>query len=257
MAANPLERLVDRAGPRRLAEAITRPSGVLLAGAATAAAIVGGVPIAAAAAIGAACWVGRVVLALPRKRDDAEIDPFRLSEPWRGFVRAAQHAARRFEEAVDDTDEGPLRNRLAELRDRIAVGVRECWRVACKGDALDHAVTRLDVPAIERELSQVERELETEGDRPDLSATADSVRRQLEAARRLQSVAERTRDRLRRIDAQLDEAVARAIELSLHAETLEDLVPLGSDVEALVEELESLHLALDQVGGGAPGSAVA
>ena len=68
-----LER-IDRNRPKAMAEAITLPSAVLIAGAGAAVAIVAGVPIAAAAAVGAACWAARVFVALPKKRRPERID---------------------------------------------------------------------------------------------------------------------------------------------------------------------------------------
>ena len=61
------------------------PSALLLAGAGAAVAIVGGVPIAGAAAIGAACWAARVAAAALFHRGPREevIDPFAVGEPWR------------------------------------------------------------------------------------------------------------------------------------------------------------------------------
>jgi hypothetical protein len=55
-----------------------------------------------------------------------------------------------------------------------------------------------------------------------------------------------TRDRLRLLDAQLGEAVTRAIELSVRPDGGSDLETLGADVDTLVHELESLRVALDE-----------
>jgi len=59
-------------------------------------------------------------------------------------------------------------------------------------------------------------------------------------------VAAGARDRLARIDAQLDEAVARALELSLQTGGSGDLDPLGNAVDDVVGELESLRQALEE-----------
>ncbi|MDQ3147987.1 MAG: hypothetical protein M3R01_13860, partial [Actinomycetota bacterium] len=51
----------------------------------------------------------------------------------------------------------------------------------------------------------------------------------------------------------LDEAVARAVELSLRTGDHIDVGGLGSDVDQLVEEMESLRAALDDTGGAGQG----
>src|SRR3989442_1023054 len=82
---------------------------LLVAGAGTAAAILGGVPIAAAAVVGAACWLGRVAMAVPRRPAGEKVEPRRLVDPWRGFVVEAQAAKRRFDQTCQRAAPGPLR----------------------------------------------------------------------------------------------------------------------------------------------------
>jgi hypothetical protein len=53
-------------------------------------------------------------------------------------------------------------------------------------------------------------------------------------------------NRLRLLDAKLDEAVTRSIELSVQAETVDDLGGLGNDIENVVTEMEALRQALDE-----------
>ena len=96
----------------------------------------------------------------------------------------------------------------------MAVAVDESWNIAKRGDALDDAVGELDTDGIDRELATCEADLAVDPDRSDLRPTADAIRSQLASARRLEEVARDARDRLRRLNAQLNEAVARAVELS-------------------------------------------
>ena len=242
---------VDRNRPRAMADAITSPSAVLLAGVGASAAILAGVPVLAAAAVGAAAWAARVAIALPRKKREEPIDPRGLRDPWRGLVRSAQGAHDRFERAVRTTQPGPVRDRLADVAGRVAVGVRECWGIAKRGNALDEALAELDLAAIQAELDGVRAELKSGAlgrgaERPDLQETAAALQAQLDSGTRLRSVAQGALDRLRRLDAQLDEAVARAIELSLNASDSCAVRPLGNDVDTVVGELESLRLGLEE-----------
>ena len=57
------------------------------------------------------------------------------------------------------------------------------------------------------------------------------------------------------LDARLDEAVARAVELSLGAGDAAAAGGLEGDVDRLVEEMEALRLALDDAGPAPSASA--
>jgi hypothetical protein len=247
-----LERLPDRVKTPRVARAITSPSGILLAGAGASAAILGGLPLVAAAGVGLAAWAARVALAVPRRPREDRVDPSALSEPWRSFVREAQDAGRRYRRAVATTAPGPLRERLTSIGARIDTGVRESWRVAQRGQALESALAQLDVRSASAELASVEAEAARPGlHRDSLERTAASLRAQLSSAARLGEVAADARDRLRLLDARLDEAVARAVELSLRSGDVTEVGGLGSDVDQLVDEMESLRAALEDAGPAA------
>ncbi|HEX3393772.1 MAG TPA: hypothetical protein VHS52_04525 [Acidimicrobiales bacterium] len=241
-----IERLPSRYRSPAAARAITAPSAVLVAGAGASVAILGGIPLAGAALVGVVCWAGRVALGLPRQPRVEHIDPAAVREPWRRFVRQAVSARDRFDRAVRDADPGPLRDRLSEMAARVSVGATECWRIAKRANALDAAVAELDVATIRAELASCLHESARSPERSELAATAKALRSQLESAERLGQVAAGARDRLARIDAQLDEAVARALELSLQAGESGDLDPLGNAVDDVVGELESLRQALEE-----------
>jgi len=241
-----IEHLPERYRNAATARAITAPSAILLAGVGTSAAVLGGIPLAGAALVGAACWAGRVALGLPRQPKAERIDPMAVRDPWRRFVREAVAARDRFDRAVADADPGPLRDRLAEMAAQVSVGATEVWRVARRGNALEAAVAELDVDDTRSQLRRCQEESARSPERSELVATEKALRSQLESAERLGVVAAGARDRLARIDAQLDEAVARALELSLQTGDTGDLGPLGSAVDNVVGELESLRQALEE-----------
>lgn len=241
-----LERLPERFLNARTARAITAPQAIVLGGVGTAIGIVAGLPIAAAAGVGALAWAARVALGLPRGHRADRIDPFTLSAPWRKSVHEALQAQRRFNEAVRKADPGPLQDRLRDIGGRIDTGVRECWRVAQRGEAIDDGLKTLDVERTKRELVDVERDLRA-GDDPRLAQTRDSLRSQLHSAQRMIDAVQDARNQLRLLDARLDEAVTRAIELSLRSASDADVSGLGSDVESLVTDMEALRGALEDV----------
>jgi hypothetical protein len=232
-----------------VARAITSPSGILLAGAGASAAILVGLPIAAIVAVGAAAWATRVAVAVPRDSSDAQhIDPFALQDPWRGFVRGALGARNKFDEAVRNARRGPLRERLTEIGGRLDDAVSECWRVARRGQALTDARSQLDTTNARRELASLDQAS------PSQSKTAEALQAQIASAQRVDATITDARDRLRLLDARMDEAVARAIELSVRDGDV-DLGGLGNDVEGLVGDMEALRQGLEEADRTAPGVA--
>ena len=184
-------------------------------------------------------------MAVPRRRREERIDPGRLGEPWRQFVREALQARARYDRAVQGLGPGPLRDRLTEIGERIATGLQECWYVAQRGEELQAALAGFDVAETRRELEAVERAMLRAPSDRSLERTAESLRAQLSSVERLADVAAGARDRLRLLDARLDEAVARAVELSLRSGSDIDVAGLGSEVDQLVDEMEALRSALD------------
>lgn len=247
-----IARLPERVRTRAVAEAVVSPSAILLAGAGTALGIASGLgPLAVLA--GAAAWAARVAFAVPRRLGGERIDARRVRDPWRSFVLDSQEAQRRFDGVVARARSGPIQERLQAIGRRIGDGVAECWRIAQQGDALDGALRSLDEQAIHAELVEVDREQRREpADAPaqaPLARTRAAVEAQLASAQRLRAVADDARNRLRLLNAQLDEAVARSLEISLHAGDVSQLGPLTEDVDGLVGELESLRLALEETAG--------
>ncbi|MEA3019001.1 MAG: hypothetical protein QOI47_525 [Actinomycetota bacterium] len=241
-----LERLPERFLNARTARAITAPSAIVLGGAGAAAAILGGLPLVAVVVCGAAAWGVRVAIGLPRAPKDDRIDAFVLSASWRKSVNQALSAQRRFNDAVRKADPGPLRDRLTEIGLRIGTGVRECWKVAQRGNAIEDGLKTLDVEGTKHQLVDVERDIASAPD-PRLDQTRESLRAQLHTAQRMIDAVQDTRNQLRLLDARLDEAVTRAVELSLRTSADDDVAGLGTDVDSLVGDMESLRAALDDV----------
>jgi hypothetical protein len=238
------DRLLTPAGAR----ALTTPSAIVLAGVGASAGILAGLPAGVAALIGAAAWAGRVAIGLPRVTERPRIEPRRLNEPWRTFVRDALDSQVRFRRAIATASTGAIRERLSDIGKRVDDGVEECWRSASHGNALDEALRNLEPP------DELRARLEQLGPATPGSANervAESLLAQLESTARIAAVAEDARERLRILDARLDEAIARAIELSLRAGEAVELGGLGSDVDALVADMEALRQALDETSGAA------
>ncbi len=229
----------DRFFTPKVANAIMSPGGIVLAGAGAAVAILAGLPLVAAAGVGALAWGGRVLAAVGT--NPAAPQPHALSEPWRGYAQSAQNAKRRFDQVVGSVADGPLRQRLSTLSARLDEGVDESWRIAKRGHEIVAAQSQIDTAGAAAELA----ELEAAGDAATgaRTATIESLRAQLAAAERLSTLAAQSRDRLRLLDARFDELIARTVEVSVGTG---DSEVLGHDVDQLVSELESLRVAMEE-----------
>lgn len=245
----------DRFFTPPVARAMMSPSGILLAGAGASVAILAGLGPIGAVALAAIAWAGRVGYAIPRKAGDDRIDPFTLNEPWRRFVQSALQSQARFDQAVHQAERGPLRDRLGEIGDRVHDAVREAWRVARQGQVLADAGAQIDTAGVQRQLDEVRANASAPwAAGSSLEQTAKALEAQLASAQRLATVTHEAQDRLRLLNARMDEMVARAIELSVDASQPDELGGLGSDVDSLVDEMEALRLAMDetdQLGGSA------
>jgi hypothetical protein len=237
----------DRFFTPPVARAMMSPLGILLFGGAAAAGIVAGLPIIAGLGVGAIAWAGKVFRAVPQDSKSDRVDPFTLSEPWRTYVQSAQTAKLRFDRTIDGTRAGPIRDRLSELSSKLTDAIDDCWRIASRGDDIDHALAQVNTTQAQLELAEARQHLR-ERSTPALESTVRSLEAQLGSAQRMQNVSNDARDRLRLLDARFDELVARAAEVSVGAA---DSGGLSDDVDGLALELEALRQALEEADGAA------
>ena len=112
------------------------------------------------------------------------------------------------------------------------------------GNALADARSRIDVNTAQRELAEV-RQSSPPGDTT--AATIAAIQAQLDAAARMDSSIAETRDRLRLLNARLDEAVTRSIELSVSSGDSSRLESIDDDVATITQEMEALRQGLEAV----------
>jgi hypothetical protein len=255
-----IERLPGAVRPPSVARAAVSPSAVVATGAGVGLGLLAGLPVVAALAVGAACWAIRVgvAAAVARRRrarlaQPEQIDPYAVPEPWRSFVREALTAQARFDQAVMRCRPGPLQDHLREVNRRMSDGVAECWRVAHLGASISAAVGAVDPAATSRQLRQIQEQRQrpgsaaTSSDAIDVTEAALAAR--LQAARRMEGVVQRATDRLRVFTAQLDEAVASAVELSLDTGDPAAAAPIAGQIDSVVGEIETLRRAMEESNG--------
>ncbi len=240
--------LRDRFFTPRVARAIISPSGMLIAGGAAALTILaGGGLLAIPAAI--AGWGARVTAAMVRGGTAGErVDPYMLGEPWKNYVLGAQTAKLRFDRTVAKTRPGPIRDRLASLSTRLDAGIADCWRVARQGNEIERALDNLSTREAGEQLAAITAELAGRQPSAAQASTIASLQAQLASAARMEHVWQETNDRLRLLDARLDELVAKAVEVSVGAG---DSSWLSEEVDTVVTELEALRLALEDTDSAA------
>ena len=202
----------------------------------------GAAGVIAGVVLGVTAYGGSVLAAMPRSTASERIDPFTLSEPWRQFVQQSQRAGRKLRDTVAAVSDGPLKQRLQAVADDLERGLREAYRIARRGDEIDTAVNRLDPVALRSRLRTLEGRADAELT-PEQQAAIDSVHKQLETAERLKVQARGTADQLRLTQVRLDELVARASEVALGTAEPDTY---ARDVDNLVEQLEALHMAVEE-----------
>jgi hypothetical protein len=222
-----------------IVSAAISPVGPAVAAGSAGLTLVAGAPVGAAVAVAVSGWVGSVTAlwAVRRVRQQpAPMDPFTVGEPWRSFVFEARRHRRRYSDTVQRLRPGPLRDRLDSAGQRVDAAVDEVGQIARAGHDLTTARRQI-ADAAGRGLPA------TPGD--DDPAVARARQAQADTAARLDESIEATRRRLTAMDAQLGESVTRAIEIAAGAD-VDAVLGLESTLETLVDEMESLRLALGE-----------
>jgi hypothetical protein len=239
----------DRFLTPKVAHAITSPSAILATGAGAAVGVLAfGNPVGAVA-LGLGAFAARVLAAVPRAPRRPGVDLRQLTDPWRSIMSEILDAARRFDRAVAGIRPGPLRDRIAELGDRLGTAVDEAWKTAQAGQALTDARAQIDGGRIVAELAATRNALPTERS----AQTIAAIEAQLAAAERMDRTIADAYDRLRLLDARIDETVTRTVELSVTQTDADSLEGLGNEVDSIVGDMEALRQAVEETraAGGA------
>lgn len=234
----------DRFFTPRVARATTSPSAILATGGGAAAGMLVGGPIGAVIG-GIGAYAIRVLAAVPRAPERPRADVRGLVDPWRSLMTSVLDARHRYDKAIGSVRSGPLRDRLSEVGGRLDTAIGDADRIARAGNTLTEGRKQIDLPAIRRDLDATRSRPVTER----TAQTIGAIEAQIAAAERLDRTIADTYDRLRLLDARLDETVTRTVELAATQSEVDDVVGLGSEVDDIVAEMESLRQAVEETDG--------
>jgi len=182
-------------------------------------------------------------IGVTRRTHDPSIDPFAVGEPWRRLVQSAVRAQSRYRELLAGTSAGPTRDKLEGIGAEVDAAVSECWRIARRGDDLGNALDGMDMAQVRQQLAAIDAD-ETD---PAVTGQADALRSRIATYDRVAASSAETERQLRLLVARLEETATRGTELSLTTGADPGLAALGTDVTHVVEELEALRLAFDEL----------
>lgn len=232
----------DRFLTPKVAHAITSPSAILATGAGAAVGVLAfGNPVGAVV-LGLGAFAARVLAAVPRAPRRPGMDLRQLQDPWHTIMREVLDAQHRFDRAVAGIRPGPLRDRIAEVGERLGVAVDEAWRTAQAGQSLSAARSQIDGGRIHAELAATRGAPRTERSEQTIAA----IEAQLAATERMDRTIADAYDRLRLLDARIDETVTRAIELSVSQSDDASVAGLGDEVDSIVGDMEALRQAIEE-----------
>ena len=174
-------------------------------------------------------------------------DPFTLGEPWRQFVQSANSSRLRFQDTIAKAPKGPTSDRLHEIASQIEAAADSVWATAQQGHQLSQARRQIETQGLAARLADA-RAAAAAKDPLSTNDTADrtvsSLEAQLASAGRMDEVIQSSTAQLKLLQAQLEESIARAAEVSAATADSGSLSQLGSDVDHLVDDLEALRQAI-------------
>ncbi len=232
----------DRFLTPKVARAITSPSAIVATGVGASVGVLTGLPVIGILGLAVAAFAARVLSAVPRAPEQRRVDTRGLQEPWRGLLGEVIDAGRRFDKALATVQSGPLKERLSTIGGRLQTGINEAARIAHAGQQLSSGRAQIDTNRIQAELATASSGART----PRSEQTIKAITSQLASAERLDATIAETYDKLRLLDARIDETVTRTIELSVSQSGSDDLSALGPEVDSIVSDLEALRQAVEE-----------
>jgi hypothetical protein len=233
-----------------VADTAFAPTTLVVTGGVAAVTVAAGLALPIVVGAGVVTWGVCTLVARQRRRPEP-IRPELLAKAWNLLVRDALRAQQRYENAWRTGKQGPLRDRLHEIGRSVDAGVWECWTVAKRGDGLERALKELDLDRARERLAAAEADLEA-APSPTKQRTVASLIARVDSGQRMSDLLDEAREQLQMLDARLDEIATAALELVHRSGSLGTVTAVGSAVDEVVQELQTLATALDEAADTSP-----
>ena len=211
-----------------------------------------GVPVLAAAGVGAAVFgvkaaIGSVLGTGRRGRQGASPLPVADRSPEQRWLRRAQEAVASFRDLAASVPEGLVSERsrsIGEQSERTLEGLR---RLGGQASVTRNVATRVDLDRLAQEGERLQRTVHVTTDfdiREELGKSLESIREQMDIGARLQQSLAMLLARMESGTLGLERLVAQLAEILALGETATSPVEGAAQLEALADELEGLRAGL-------------
>lgn len=181
-----------------------------------------------------------------RRKPKAPVDPLAHVDPsaapprYAAAVADAVAVRRRWQAVVAGLRDGPTKDRMGELGERVDAGVLAVWETATRAAEVERVAEGLDVDRVTADYKAAKRDPAAD------PALVEALRARFESTQRLLNATDGVADQLRLLDARLGAAVARGAEVALLASP-DGALALGAELDAVVGELDALRDGLSSL----------
>ena len=243
-----------------MARAMTTPSTILVTGGMAAAAIAGGLPALAVGVIAGLAYGIKTLFTVARPKElakvifpDLGIDLARLDAVGLSQMQDALMARQAYRAALKDVPAGPFRERFEDMETRVDEAVEHLYRLVTRAQSLRGYLARTPATDKAEALARARvRQKEARGTaKEQVAAQVEALEEQLAARERIQAAHDGAVAKIGATTARVEQLAAQLTEIVLLADDKAAAAALPSardDVARLVEELDSVRLALDEVG---------
>jgi hypothetical protein len=168
-------------------------------------------------------------------------------------MQSALVARQSYRVALRDCPPGPLQERFYDMSARVDDVVEGLYKLVVRAQSLRQYLGRTSATLKETELTRVQSTLRSLGPgvaHDQVAAQTEALEQQLAARRRIEAAYQNAMAKIDATTARIDQMAAQLAEVVLLGDdaAMAGLPGTVDDVNELVEELDSVRLALDEVG---------